>query len=429
MARLASLAGLGAALVLVAAQAPPAMAANPPCPSLPPGAAATSSRICTNQSPSADDILRQRLGGDLAQALTTQQQLATSLDQASASEQLLTDQLMLEESKVADLQDQIAQLDQQIADLQSRIDDERAQVATLARAMYVRPATFLDIIASSGNLADVLTKTADLVIAGQRAHALQDRLQSDLASVQTDRAARQADLDQVNTTLAQVQAGLDQLSSIQGQIDDLASQMADLIGQIQQAEAAIGGQPADVTAQLAQLLEQQEAQLVQQSNAAAWAQATVGAGLLAVTHQLPTGAGPSGLRLSWPLLGAHITQMFGPTSFALEPPLGSYLHFHTGVDLAAPLGSPVLAAADGVVVAVGHTKVGYGNYVIIDHGSGVMTLYGHLLQTDVTVGQAVIRTELIGLEGMSGLATGPHLHFEVRINGQAVDPMRYLPQA
>ncbi|TMC89845.1 MAG: M23 family metallopeptidase, partial [Chloroflexi bacterium] len=183
------------------------------------------------------------------------------------------------------------------------------------------------------------------------------------------------------------------------------------------------------TTALARLLEQEEAQLISESNAAAWAQANVGAGLATDYLQLPAGTGPSGLSLSWPILHARITQLFGPTGYVLEPPLGPYPHFHTGIDLAAASGSPILAAADGVVVGVAHTSIGYGNYVIIAHGGGVLTLYAHLLETDVVVGQRVVRTQLIGREGSSGLSTGPHLHFELRYNGQVVDPLRYLPSA
>jgi len=87
----------------------------------------------------------------------------------------------------------------------------------------------------------------------------------------------------------------------------------------------------------------------------------------------------------------------------------------------------VMSAADGVVVAVGHTSVGYGNFVIIAHGGGIATLYGHLLATQVVVGDLVVRGQRIGLEGSTGYSTGPHLHFELRINDQVVDPMPYLP--
>jgi len=80
-----------------------------------------------------------------------------------------------------------------------------------------------------------------------------------------------------------------------------------------------------------------------------------------------------------------------------------------------------------VVVAVAHTSVGYGNYVVIAHGAGIMTMYAHLLETDVRVGAHVARGQRIGREGTSGLSTGPHLHFELRVKDQVTDPMPYLP--
>jgi murein DD-endopeptidase MepM/ murein hydrolase activator NlpD len=147
-----------------------------------------------------------------------------------------------------------------------------------------------------------------------------------------------------------------------------------------------------------------------------------------LNHVLPVGKPIAGLRLSWPMAGARVTQLFGPTDFLLEPPLGPYKHFHSGLDMAAPFGTTVTAAADGVVVAVGHTKVGYGNYVVIAHGGGVMTLYGHLLETNVDVGNKVLRGQRIGLEGSTGWSTGAHVHFELRVNDSVVDPLPHLPK-
>jgi len=208
--------------------------------------------------------------------------------------------------------------------------------------------------------------------------------------------------------------------------DDLSAQLDDLIAQIQAAQSDLQGQPADVTAALALLLEQQEQDLVNKSYQAAWTQAQVGAGLALTTRELPPGTNLSPLSLTWPMIGASITQPFGPGNVLLEPRLGQYAHFHTGIDLGAPLGTPVLAAADGIVVGVAHTSIGYGNYVMIAHGGGVITLYAHLLSTDVNLGDRVTRGQRIGREGSTGLSTGPHLHFEVRVYDQVVDPMRYL---
>ena len=412
---------------LVAMQAPAASADTTPACASPSPSVASGSRTCPTASASALDQLKLRLGGDLAAALTTQEKLSQAVNEASASEQLLSDELTVDEARVQALQSQIAELDQEIADLNAQIDAEKEQIATLARAMYRRPSSFLDIIASSGSLSDALTATADMIVAGERAHVLESKLKANLAKVQADRDARQTDLDKENETLAEVQAGIDQLGTVQSQLDDLTGQLSDLIGRIQTAAAQVPDVAPDVTAALAHVLEGEQLTLAQESQAAAWAQAAVGEGMAADLNQLPVGAGPAGLQLSWPLLGGTITQPFGPTTFLLEPPLGNYPHFHTGIDIAAPLGSAVLAAGDGVVVAVAHTWVGYGNYVIVAHGSGVVTLYAHLLDTAVTPGAHVTRGELLGREGTSGYSTGPHLHFEVRVNGQVTDPLRFLP--
>ena len=425
MRRAAALA-LAAAVcaALFALHVPAPAAATTLCPNPSPSATATDARTCTQ---SALDQLKQRLGGDLASALTTQQQLSATVEAATARAQLLAAEVGQEELKIGQLQSQIASLDQQIASLQVRIDNERAQVRALARAMYRRPSSFLEILASSGNLAEALTATGDMVIAGQRAHALQQRLADDLVTVQADRDARQSDLDAEQATLDQVQGSVDQLVTIQSQIDALTNQLAALIAHIRSTVGQLPNLSPDVAAQVTGLMEQQETDLSQQSQSAAWALAGVGGGDAIALMELPAGFAPYGLHLSWPMTGGMLTQPFGPTTFALEPPLGQYRHFHTGIDIAAATGTPVLAAADGLVVAVLHTTVGYGNYVIVAHGGGYFTLYGHLADTQVVDGQHVVRGQVVGDEGATGMTTGQHLHFELRYNGAVIDPMAYLP--
>jgi len=104
---------------------------------------------------------------------------------------------------------------------------------------------------------------------------------------------------------------------------------------------------------------------------------------------------------------------------------GSGYEFHTGQDIEAPWGAPVMAGASGKVSFVGWQN-GYGQLVIVDHGGGLTTRYGHLSHIDVELNQTVARAQLLGKVGSTGRSTGPHLHYEVRINDQAVDPLPYL---
>lgn len=119
------------------------------------------------------------------------------------------------------------------------------------------------------------------------------------------------------------------------------------------------------------------------------------------------------IRLQWPVTGT-VTSLFGGR------------RRHSGLDIAAPRNTPVLAAADGEVTYSGNGLRGYGNLVVIDHGQGVVTLYAHNRRNLVRRGDRVRRGERIARVGSTGHSTGPHVHFEVQIDGRRVDPRKYL---
>jgi murein DD-endopeptidase MepM/ murein hydrolase activator NlpD len=122
-----------------------------------------------------------------------------------------------------------------------------------------------------------------------------------------------------------------------------------------------------------------------------------------------------------PVQGFHLTSDFGNRH---HPILGG-VRMHEGVDLAVPNGTPIYAPADGLV-EMAQRYGGYGNFIKIMHGGDMETRYGHLSAYNVTVGQYVHKGDVIGYVGSTGRATGPHLHYEVRIDGHAVNPMPYL---
>ena len=130
-------------------------------------------------------------------------------------------------------------------------------------------------------------------------------------------------------------------------------------------------------------------------------------------------------KLLCPIQGAPIIQKFGPTGFALEPSYGGYLHFHTGVDVLAGYGTPITAAAGGVVTSVAFEDY-YGNEVTIRDSYGLVEIYAHLEAGLVTVGQPVQQGQPIALVGSTGLSIGAHLHLQFEIGGVPTDPMPLL---
>jgi murein DD-endopeptidase MepM/ murein hydrolase activator NlpD len=122
----------------------------------------------------------------------------------------------------------------------------------------------------------------------------------------------------------------------------------------------------------------------------------------------------------WPVLG-HITDSFGER---LDPFSGEGA-FHTGVDVSADYGAPVHATGDGIITIV-ENHAGYGRLVVIDHGFGITTWYAHLSSFSAIAGAHVKRGEVVGYTGISGRSTGPHVHYEVRVNNAPVNPWRYM---
>ena len=125
---------------------------------------------------------------------------------------------------------------------------------------------------------------------------------------------------------------------------------------------------------------------------------------------------------------SHIPSIW-PTTGVVSSPYGlrwGGTDFHPGMDIANDMGTPIVATADGVVEYAGWNSGGYGNMVDINHGNGIMTRYGHASQVVVSAGQQVKRGQLIAYMGSTGFSTGPHVHYEVHVNGNRVNPISYL---
>jgi murein DD-endopeptidase MepM/ murein hydrolase activator NlpD len=126
-----------------------------------------------------------------------------------------------------------------------------------------------------------------------------------------------------------------------------------------------------------------------------------------------------------PVSNKELTRIASGFGMRIDPVYGTP-KMHKGLDFTAPQGTPIYATGDGVVSTAGYGEGGFGNHVIISHGYGYETLYGHMVRLKVNYGQKVKRGEVIGWVGSTGKSTGPHCHYEVHINGEAVDPVYFF---
>jgi murein DD-endopeptidase MepM/ murein hydrolase activator NlpD len=373
------------------------------------------------------DQIRAQLGSNLADAMAAQQQLKQSLQDNAAQQGVV-------QGQIADVEAKIAALDVEIADAQrlevvytNRITAERAQLRQLARAIYEQPGSVLVVIAEANSLSDLLTRVADLNVAGTRASEVKASLARDLTALQAQREKEQAARDEQVKQKDQLDSELAQLKVLQAQQEASVAQLQDKIAETQGELYLLNRQSTQLAQQVTDMLQQQEDAIISAAMQAVWTQVQLWSQANNV-GQIPTSAGHSTkYRFIWPEPQAQISQGFGPSTFWFEPAYGQYPHFHTGLDLVEPFGSPVYAADDGVVALVGSSSSGYGNYVVIAHSGGLDTLYGHLATALVAVGQAVSQGQPVGLEGSTGNSTGAHVHFELRINQRPVDPTPYLP--
>ena len=373
------------------------------------------------------DQIRAQLGSNLADAMAAQVQLQQSLQNNAHQQQDV-------QAKIVDVQAKIAALDSQIADamvreaaLQERIDTERAQLAQLARAIYVEPTSVLLVLGEASSLSDLLTRISDLGVAGTRASQLKQSLASDLTALRQEREKEQAARAEQVQQRNHLSAELSQLKTLQAQQQKAMKQLAAKIAETRYELYQLNRQSTQLAQQITDMLQQQEDAIIAAAMQAVWTQVQLWSQSNAVGQIQPSAGHSTKYRFIWPEPQAQISQRFGPSTFWFEPPYNGYAHFHTGIDLVEKLGSPVYAADDGIVALVGSSGSGYGTYVVIAHSGGLDTLYGHLSAALVKVGQRVTQGQPVGLEGSTGNSTGPHLHFELRINQKPVDPSPYLP--
>lgn len=277
---------------------------------------------------------------------------------------------------------------------------------------------YLNVILSSTSFSDFVERWDDirlLVAANQRAIRVRRKAERVVASIEQRLQSTQVALEHSRAQTEQARTQLAALADERRQLVGLAdAQRRHVATQVAQLE----GLSAQEERSLEGLIVERQREYEEQRRAAAAAAAAArrAAGVATVA---PAQSGAPG-DLSWPVSGP-ITSPFGYR----QSPFGGGTEFHMGLDIAAGMGTTIAASAAGRVISASWYG-GYGNYILIDHGGGISTGYAHCSAVFVTPGQDVQKGQAIGAVGSTGASTGPHLHFEVRVDGRPVDPASRL---
>lgn len=371
-----------------------------------------------------------QLIGDLTAAEAHALMLEKALTDSQAGLVGLGQQILDNERQLAQLDSRIADVTRQHQQATARLQTDRAQLSVVVRQLYKHQNNFFVSILRAGGFGGFLESVGYSDVVVDRERGLVSAVEADdvaLAHAEANFKRTRSKQGEIGKTLALARATVAQ------QIQTEQSLQAQLQAGIDEALAALDATQTDtpdVAARRAKLIRMKTDNVLSQIQQAVWAQQTLQkTARLISTDPVLTATG----KLLMPIPHATISQGFGPTPYAFEAAYAGFPHFHTGVDLAVPLGTPIFAAADGVVALARSMTdargnlVGYGNYVVLQHDTGLKTLYGHLLVIGVREGDVVKRGQLIGLVGSTGNSTGPHTHFEVRIDNSPVDPLQLLP--
>jgi murein DD-endopeptidase MepM/ murein hydrolase activator NlpD len=338
--------------------------------------------------------------------------LQASNSELEAEVQRLEEQVRAQEAAKRDAERALEAAQAEARAAEARVEASRARIVELrseaelrAIEAYINPDNEGDNgeIVAAETLAEAARRQAFLNSVSARKTDVLDQIratEADMVVAEADavqaREQEQLENDRVARLLAEYNAGLAEQQEVQAA---LQTRIADFEAEVD----ALAAEEARLTA----LIQEQASQAP-----------VIPAGQAPPPNAVNTPAGPvapppSGSGLIWPTSGA-VTSEFGPR----------WGRLHAGLDIAAPTGTPIYAAQSGTVL--GGCGSGYGNCILIDHGGGLVTLYAHLSAVYVS-GGSVSRGQNVGAMGCTGSCTGPHLHFETRVNGVAQNPRNYLP--
>lgn len=323
---------------------------------------------------------------------STEKSILAELDRLEAEQQLAEKQLAYIQARAEYLTERMAETEKEIKEIEAKLASQKSAFEERLVSMYkAGQMSYIEVLLGSTSISDFLTRVHYLKdIANYDAQLIQEYTQNQ-NELLAKKDSLQKDLASLNEAKKQEEAKRVELAS---RSQDRERYLASIQSERAQLEKALQEMEQESKA-LEKVIQELQAQ----------------------GHQPEK----QNLSLMRPVSGGWISSYYGNR---LHPILGTYI-FHSGVDIAVDYGTEIKAAEDGTVIFAG-VNGGYGNCVIIDHGGGISTLYGHASKLLVKKGQVVTKGQTIALVGSTGLSTGPHLHFEVRVNGVTQDPLKWI---
>jgi murein DD-endopeptidase MepM/ murein hydrolase activator NlpD len=358
--------------------------------------------------------------------------LARTRDKITAAKKAkaaLNDQIATLDGKLTAIDDELVRLGDQIGVVTQKLTTTRAKLEILQEQLRLKrlelqaaekelireqddfearvviayktdDLTYVDVVLASTSYEDLVSRMSVVrdLISGN--NDLVGGLETTRDKVAHEKRVIAEKENGVHQAVDDLQAQSDQLAALRAA---QAAQKAASVAMRRQKNTRLSAVEKDLV-----LLEQQENQLLAESNA------------LSGVINGSSGNGVGTGSMMWPVNGPVVS----PFGYRIHPILG-YRKLHTGMDFAVGYGTPIHASDSGAVIYATWMG-GYGNVIIVDHGRGISTLYAHQASLAVGTRSVVSRGQIVGYVGSTGFSTGPHLHFEVRVNGTPVDPMGYL---
>lgn len=305
-------------------------------------------------------------------------------------------------NQLSDAQQELSVITAELLEVQADLVDQTDLFATRARAAYINGSSaYLESFLSAESFSDLV----DRVVYHEAVMDADAALIDQIALLRDETAVRRDLVEERKLDIARAKLRLERDRDALARLHSQRSQV------LEARQSAVAAKQAVLST-----IETRKAKLAAVEAQLAADEARIRGLLQGGSYGAPTGTG----QLGWPASGP-VTSGYG---YRTHPIFGDQ-RLHTGIDIGAPHGAPVFASESGTVAFVG-VMSGYGNVIVVDHGGGLATTYNHLSSYSVAQGQRVARGATIGGVGCTGYCTGPHLHFEVRVNGSPVDPMPYL---